>query len=218
LVRLNHSQDGDLAGARVYSGSMRALFIGAVIVMALMPEAMFAQGGQRRAPPPNRSQGQFRSAPPMTRSPGRTVRRPGNSPRATGGAVFRARPWTYRPGRSQLFFPGGGGYYPYPYYPFPYYPSYSYPYSYPYPYSPTGQIQQDAEPTVIVFPSTPDEVAPAAPPAPAPPPEPYVAGPLGPPKTFYVIPGCYLGDRRPDPGSLAPRCSISQLRVIPPSP
>jgi hypothetical protein len=127
--------------------------------------------------------------------------------------VFRARPWTYRPRRSQLFFPGAGGYYPYPYYPFPYYPSYSYPYTYPYP----QQIYQDPEPTVIVFPP-PEEAAPAAPPAPAPPPEPYVAGKPGPPKTLYIIPGCYAGDRQPDPESLAAGCSISQLRVIPPSP
>jgi hypothetical protein len=140
--------------------------------------------------------------------------------------MFRTRPWTYRPGRSQLFFRGGSGYYPYPYYPypyysypyypFPYYPSYSYPYSYP--YYPPEQIYPDPEPTVIVFPSTPPEATPAAPPAPAPPPAPYVAGPPGPPKTFYIIPACYIGDRRPDPESLAPGCSISKLRVIPPSP
>jgi hypothetical protein len=147
------------------------------------------------------------------RSPGRPVRRLSNSP-GTREDVFRARPWTYRPGRSQLFFPGAGGYYPYPYYPFPYYPSYSYPYSYPYPY-PGQPFYRDPEPTVTVFPPTPAEATPAAP---APPPEPYVPGPPGPPKTLYIIPGCYAGDRRPEPASLAPGCSISQLRIIPPSP
>ena len=39
----------------------------------------------------------------------------------------------------------------------------------------------------------------------------------GRPKTFYIIPGCYAGDRRPEPESLAPGCSISRLRVVPPS-
>ena len=82
---------------------------------------------------------------------------------------------------------------------------------------PPEQIYPDPEPTVIVFPSTPADATPAAPSAPAPPPEPYVAGHPGPPKTFYIIPGCYAGDRRPNPESLAPGCSISQLRVIPPS-
>jgi hypothetical protein len=205
---------------------MRALFIGVVLAIALLPAATFAQGG-RSASLPNRSLGQSRSQGPMVRSPGpvvrspgrpvrspgRPVRRLGNSPRAPREDVFRARPGTYRPGRSQLFFRGGGGYYPYPYYPYPSYPSYSY----PYPYYPPEQIYSDPEPTVIVFPPTPAEATSAAPPAPAPPPEPYVAGPPGPPKTFYIIPRCYLGDRRPNPESLAPGCSISQLRVISPS-
>jgi hypothetical protein len=38
----------------------------------------------------------------------------------------------------------------------------------------------------------------------------------GKPKTFYVIPGCYGGDRRPDPALLAPGCSLSKLRIINP--
>jgi hypothetical protein len=56
---------------------------------------------------------------------------------------------------------------------------------------------------------------PVAPPVPAP--APYVAGVPGRPKTFYMIPGCYAGDRRPEPESLAPGCSISRLRAVPPS-
>jgi hypothetical protein len=199
---------------------MRALFIGVVLAIGLLPDATFAQGGPRSGSLPNRSLGPARSPGPMVRSPGpsmrspgRPVRRLGNSPRASRDDVFRARPWTYRPGRSQLFFRGGGGYYPYPYYPFPIYPSYSY----PYPYYPPGQIYPDPEPTVTVFPPTAADATPVVPPAPAPTPEPYVAGPPGPPKTFYIIPNCYLGDRRPDPASLAPGCSISKLRVIPPS-
>lgn len=51
---------------------------------------------------------------------------------------------------------------------------------------------------------------PAAPPPPAPPPAPGV------PKTFYVIPRCYAGDRPPDPDALPPGCDIARLRVIPP--
>jgi hypothetical protein len=189
-----------------------------VLAIGLLPAETFAQGGLRSGSLPDRSPGQFRSQGPMVRSPGpmgrapgRPVRRLGNSPRGTREDVFRARPWTYRPGRSQLFFRGGGGYYPYPYYPYPAYPSSSYQ------YYPHEQIYQDPEPTVTVFPSTPAEDAPAAPLATAPRPEPYVPGPPGPPKTFYIIPGCYLGDRRPAPESLAPGCSISKLRVIPPS-
>ena len=39
----------------------------------------------------------------------------------------------------------------------------------------------------------------------------------GVPKTFYVIPGCYAGDRRPDPGRLPRGCSAARLRVVPPT-
>jgi hypothetical protein len=41
--------------------------------------------------------------------------------------------------------------------------------------------------------------------------EPYVPGKPGPPKTFYVIPGCYAGDRPPQSVALPPGCDISQL-------
>lgn len=51
---------------------------------------------------------------------------------------------------------------------------------------------------------------PAVPPAPAPPPAPGV------PKTFYVIPGCYAGDRPPDPDALPRNCDVAKVRVIPP--
>ncbi len=46
------------------------------------------------------------------------------------------------------------------------------------------------------------------PPAPPPPP--------GVPKTFYVIPGCYAGDRPPETGRLPPKCDAAQARTIPP--
>jgi hypothetical protein len=48
---------------------------------------------------------------------------------------------------------------------------------------------------------------PAAPPVPPAP---------GVPKTFYVIPGCYAGDKRPQPEWLAPGCDLSRVRVVPP--
>jgi hypothetical protein len=43
-----------------------------------------------------------------------------------------------------------------------------------------------------------------------------VAPAPGTPKTFYVIPRCYAGDRRPEPSALPPSCDISRLRAIPP--
>ena len=38
----------------------------------------------------------------------------------------------------------------------------------------------------------------------------------GVPKTFYVIAGCYAGDRPPRPEWLPPDCDLSRVRVIPP--
>jgi len=43
-----------------------------------------------------------------------------------------------------------------------------------------------------------------------------VAPAPGTPKTFYVIPSCYAGDRRPEPSALPSGCDISRLRTIPP--
>lgn len=54
--------------------------------------------------------------------------------------------------------------------------------------------------------------APAAAPPVAPPP----IAPPGPAKTFYVIPGCYAGDKPPQPEWLAAGCDPSNVRVIPP--
>jgi hypothetical protein len=41
-------------------------------------------------------------------------------------------------------------------------------------------------------------------------------GPPPAPKTFYVIPGCYAGDTRPNPARLPRGCSAAKLRAIPP--
>jgi hypothetical protein len=40
--------------------------------------------------------------------------------------------------------------------------------------------------------------------------------PPAPPKTFYVIPGCYAGDSRPSADRLPPGCSSKNLKTIPP--
>ncbi len=40
----------------------------------------------------------------------------------------------------------------------------------------------------------------------------------GPPKTFYVIPGCYAGDKPPQADRLRPGCRISDTRKVPPVP
>jgi hypothetical protein len=45
---------------------------------------------------------------------------------------------------------------------------------------------------------------------------PAAAAPAAPPRTFYVIPGCYAGDRRPQADRLPRGCQMSALRVIPP--
>ena len=57
--------------------------------------------------------------------------------------------------------------------------------------------------------------APAPPPAAPPVAPPPVAAP-GVPKTFYVIAGCYAGDKPPRPEWLPPDCDRSRVRVIPP--
>lgn len=51
------------------------------------------------------------------------------------------------------------------------------------------------------------EHAPAAAAAPVP----------GKPKTFYVIPGCYAGDRRPEKSRLPVSCDLRKMRIVPPA-
>jgi hypothetical protein len=43
-----------------------------------------------------------------------------------------------------------------------------------------------------------------------------VLPPPGMPKTFYVIPGCYAGDRPPQADRLPPNCDAANARTIPP--
>jgi len=56
---------------------------------------------------------------------------------------------------------------------------------------------------------------PEGPVTPDPPPAPVTSQP-GVPKTFYVIPRCYAGDRRPSADRLPAGCDIRLLRVIKP--
>lgn len=37
------------------------------------------------------------------------------------------------------------------------------------------------------------------------------------PKTLYVIPRCYAGDKRPAPSDLPPGCTVRMMRTIPPA-
>lgn len=53
--------------------------------------------------------------------------------------------------------------------------------------------------------------------APLAPVAPVVMPPPGPPKTFYIIDGCYAGDTRPDRTRLPERCRGTALRIVPPS-
>ncbi len=55
------------------------------------------------------------------------------------------------------------------------------------------------------------------PPVPGASPLPVVMSPAGPPRTFYLIDGCYAGDTRPEVSRLPERCRGVALRVVPPS-
>ena len=160
----------------------------AALMLALAPAAAHAQDGLRSASLPER---------PL-------------SPSLVTQDGFRAGPGTYRPPPPRPAHPIYGSGYPWPIYGYPGYPGPVYGYGYGYPYT---------DPVIVVN-IPPDAIRPAAPappPAPVAPPTPYIAGTPGRPKTFYVIPGCYAGDRRPEPESLPPGCRISRLRVVPPS-
>jgi hypothetical protein len=118
-----------------------------------------------------------------------------SSVRPIGEDVFRARPDTFRPDPNRPPLPVFGYFAPQMVYPL-------------------------VQPIIVVVPrdvAEPARVEPRVPPAPVAPPAPYVAGVPGRPKSFYVIPGCYAGDRRPEPELLAPGCSMTRLRVVPPS-
>ena len=115
------------------------------------------------------------------------------APAPRGPDLFRAAPDVYTPAphRQPYFFPAvflGG----YPYY------------------------DRHQEHTVILVAPLPS--APAVPP-PAPVFEPIAPRPPsapGPPKTFYVIPRCYAGDKPPADTPVASACDVANLRIVPP--
>jgi hypothetical protein len=156
------------------------------------------------------AQDSLRSASLPESGPGPTVN--------VQGDLFIVPPDFYRtrpdPESSRLFFPqvlvwppGVPGV-PYPWqYPLSQYPLSPYvdgPIS-PYVDEPVPEAGVD-RPVDLLEPTQPIVEAP-------PPPPPMVPGP---PKTFYVIPRCYAGDRPPPPGWLRPGCDRSKMRVIPP--
>lgn len=69
-----------------------------------------------------------------------------------------------------------------------------------------GDAVRSAEPVDPPTPSTPPREWPL----------PAALGP-GTPKTLYVIPGCYAGDKPPRPDQLRPGCEASKVVEIPPA-
>jgi hypothetical protein len=125
------------------------------------------------------------------------------APQPTGGDLFLAGPDTYapynpkRPSRVHPYRTFSG------YFPTPYVPDFSARETI------TVNIAIRPEPAATYTteperPVTPD-------PLPAPP---TVTSRPGVPKTFYVIPRCYAGDRRPSADWLPAGCDIRRLRVI----
>jgi hypothetical protein len=121
------------------------------------------------------------------------------APASPAQDVFLAGPKTYTPNRdrqgrdiSPYLIPGvaGGGY--------------------PFVASGPGELTVNVR---ILPPEAPATVAAA--PAPVPPALPPPNAP-GPPKTFYVIPGCYAGDKHPRDTTFAARCDAARVRVVRP--
>jgi hypothetical protein len=167
----------------------------AVAVVALLVAAG-AQAEQRRQPPPP-SPGLTPVVPPGVVIP-QTPLIPSPVPTPSVGSPFDARSGTYAPryndpnSRSRY----GVG--------VPFYP---------------GAIGIGAYAPASVPSPTPEQRPAAAPeppraPEPAPVPEaPKIAAAH--PDTFYVIPGCYAGNRRPNPARLPKGCDASRLQEIP---
>jgi hypothetical protein len=112
------------------------------------------------------------------------------APPAPGTDRFVAAPDSYTPGRHRqpYFFPFvyGGGAYP--------------------SHEPRTR-ELTVHVTVLPTPPAPRLAEPIAPRPDFPP---------GPPKTFYVIPGCYAGDKPPADTPLASACDHAKLRIVPP--
>ena len=118
-----------------------------------------------------------------------------------GSDLFRAGPETYTPHADRRWFVAT-------YVPSVYWPGTD--------ASPATWRRPPAEPSAdrprialpVEFPKPAEPATPAAPPAAVP----------GDPRTFYVIPGCYAGDRPPRPERLPAGCDAASMRVIPPRP
>ena len=65
------------------------------------------------------------------------------------------------------------------------------------------------------LPAAPDQTAIAPPKAPEPVPAPLPVAASRGPDLFYVIPGCYAGNRPPTPDRLPAGCDVSRLRTTP---
>ena len=121
---------------------------------------------------------------------------------------FAARPDTYVPryDRSSPFRPGHGdgvsiysgtfGFVPYA----------------PYPAPAAPPLARDQGPVPVAPAPEPPK---AAQPLPEPPPEPRSITMAHGPDTFYVIPGCYAGNIRPNPERLPKACDVSMMRTTP---
>ena len=128
-----------------------------------------------------------------------------SSPVPTERDLYRVPPDFYSrrpdPDGSRLFFPYGG----LPLYPaYPPYPSWSVPP--PYGMRGTGGANSDIQRADFE-----NAGRAATTPVPLPPIVP------GKPKTIYVIPGCYAGDKPPRPEWLPRGCDRSRMRVVPPA-
>ena len=125
-----------------------------------------------------------------------------SSPVPTERDLYRVPPDFYSrrpdPDGSRLFFPYGG---------LPPYPPYPY-WSFPPPYDIRGNGSRNSEIQRADFENAGRATA-----------APVAVPPIvpGKPKTIYVIPGCYAGDKPPRPEWLPRGCDRSRMRVIPPA-
>ena len=152
-------------------------------------------------PDPPRSDPAPQRPDPPSRSP-----RDHSPAQPAGGDLFLAGPDTYAPHNPKR-------------------PSRVHPYRtfsgyFPTPYVPDFPARETVTVNIAIHPeratssaNEPDKVL-KPDPATGPPPAPVVTMRPAAPKTFYVIPRCYAGDRRPSADWLPVGCDLSKLRVI----
>jgi len=200
------------ARRRVYNGGMSRWVLGAVVATVCLSSGtasgQIALGVGRtpgvtvHRPDPPRPD----PAPQRPDRPSRFHGDRGRSPQPAGGDLFQAGPHTYvphdakRPSRVHPYRTFSG------YFAAPYVPDFP---------------ARDAV-TVVNFLIRPEPTAANAQEPDrrvthdAPPAAPILTPRPGVPKTFYVIPRCYAGDRRPSADWLPEGCDIRMLRVIEP--